>query len=68
MGITPEYHQRIFGLLNKLDSVSDGPGMGPAPEKRTIAVHGGKIWVESELGKGATFFFTLVMRNQQEIL
>jgi signal transduction histidine kinase len=59
MGIAPEYHERIFGLFNKLDSTSEGTGIGLALVKKIIEVHGGSIWVESEPGKGSTFFFTL---------
>jgi light-regulated signal transduction histidine kinase (bacteriophytochrome) len=59
IGIAPEYHERVFGLFNKLDPYSDGTGIGLALVKRIIEVHGGKIWVESDLGKGTTFFFTL---------
>ena len=59
IGIHAQYHERIFGLFNKLDSKSDGTGIGLALVKRIIEVHGGRIWVESETGKGATFFFTL---------
>ena len=59
IGIAPEYHERIFGLFNKLDARSDGTGIGLALVKRIIEFHGGKIWVESELGKGSTFYFTL---------
>ena len=59
MGIDPEYHERIFGLFNKLDAQSDGTGIGLALVKRIIEFHGGRIWVESELGKGSTFYFTL---------
>jgi signal transduction histidine kinase len=66
IGIAPEYHQKIFGLFDKLDSTSEGTGIGLALVKRIVEVHGGKIWVESEVGKGATFFFTLAERNQQE--
>jgi signal transduction histidine kinase len=68
IGIAPEYHERIFGLFNKLDQFSDGTGIGLALVKRIIEVHGGKIWVESETGKGATFFFTLAEKNPQETL
>ena len=52
MGIAAEYHDRIFGLFNKLDPRSEGTGVGLALVKRIIEVHGGRIWVESELGKG----------------
>ncbi len=63
MGIAPEYHQKIFGLFEKLDPASEGTGIGLALVKRIVEVHGGKIWVESEQGKGATFFFTLAEKK-----
>ena len=59
MGIAAEYHERIFGLFNKLDAQSEGTGIGLTLVKRIIEVHGGRIWVESEAGKGSTFYFTL---------
>jgi PAS domain S-box-containing protein len=59
IGIAPEYHERIFGLFNKLDARSEGTGVGLALVKRIVEFHGGKIWVESEVGKGSTFYFTL---------
>jgi PAS domain S-box-containing protein len=59
IGIDPQFHERIFGLFNKLDTKAEGTGIGLTLVKRIIEVHGGKIWVESELGKGATFYFTL---------
>jgi signal transduction histidine kinase len=59
IGIAPQFHERIFGLFNKLDPHAEGTGIGLTLVKRIIEVHGGQIWVESELGKGATFFFTL---------
>jgi PAS domain S-box-containing protein len=59
IGIDPIHHDRIFGLFNKLDASSEGTGIGLALVKRIIEVHRGRIWVESEPGHGATFFFTL---------
>ncbi len=59
MGIPPEHHERIFGLFNKLDAKAEGTGVGLALVKRIIEIHGGRIWVESEAGKGSTFLFTL---------
>ena len=59
IGIASEYHDRIFGLFNKLDAQSEGTGIGLALVKRIIEVHGGRIWVESIVGQGSTFYFTL---------
>ncbi len=59
VGIAPEHFERVFGLFNKLDPKTEGTGIGLALVKRIIEVHGGRIWVESEAGKGSTFLFTL---------
>jgi PAS domain S-box-containing protein len=59
IGIAPEHFERVFGLFNKLDVKSEGTGIGLALIKRIVEVHGGRIWVESEVGKGSTFYFTL---------
>ena len=66
MGISPEHHERVFDLFNKLDPHTDGTGIGLALVRRIIEVHGGRIWVESEAGKGATFFFTLPLSAQPD--
>jgi PAS domain S-box-containing protein len=60
MGIDPRYHEKIFGLFERLESEGDGTGIGLALVKRIIEVHGGRIWVESTgQGCGSTFCFTL---------
>jgi PAS domain S-box-containing protein len=59
IGIAPEHHERIFGLFNKLDPSAEGTGVGLALVKRIVEAHGGRIWVESESGRGAAFYFTL---------
>ncbi|MCZ2121867.1 MAG: PAS domain S-box protein [Anaerolineales bacterium] len=59
IGIEPEYHEKIFGLFNKLDAQSHGTGIGLTLVKRIIEVHGGRIWVESQPKQGAAFYFTL---------
>jgi len=59
-GIEPRYHQKVFGLFDKLDPGSEGTGIGLALLKWIIELYGGRIWVESEgLGRGSKFCFTL---------
>ncbi|WP_369424738.1 sensor histidine kinase [Methanothrix sp.] len=64
IGIDPKNHQRIFELFYKVDNRTEGTGAGLAIVKRIIEVHGGRIWIESELGKGCTVFFTLPLSEK----
>lgn len=59
IGIKKDFHKRIFGLFDKLNPDTEGVGVGLALVKRIVEVHGGSIWVDSEEGRGATFYFTL---------
>jgi PAS domain S-box-containing protein len=59
MGIDPKFKDRIFGLFDKLDPLTDGTGIGLALVKRIVEFHGGRVWLESEQGNGATFYFTI---------
>jgi signal transduction histidine kinase len=60
IGIEPRFHERIFGLFEKLNQDGPGSGAGLAIVKRVVEAHGGRIWVESEgAGLGCTFCFTL---------
>ncbi|MEP7135233.1 MAG: PAS domain S-box protein [Chloroflexota bacterium] len=59
IGIAPQFKDKIFGLFDKLNAQSDGTGIGLALVKRIIEFHKGRIWVESEVGAGATFFLAL---------
>ncbi len=60
IGIDPRYHHRIFNLFDRLDSGTEGSGVGLALAKRVVELHGGQIWVESAgAGQGSTFWVKL---------
>jgi signal transduction histidine kinase len=63
IGIAPEDQPRIFEEFRQVGSdyahKTEGTGLGLTLAKKFVELHGGKIWVESEVGKGSTFTFTL---------
>jgi signal transduction histidine kinase len=69
VGIAAEDQQRVFEEFQQVDSSSTrkkgGTGLGLAIARRIVELHGGRIWVESTLGRGTTFYFTLPLRADE---
>jgi signal transduction histidine kinase len=69
-GIAPSDQERLFQEFQQADNtitkVKGGTGLGLAISKRIIEMHGGRIWLESELGKGSIFSFTVPVRAQRQ--
>ena len=69
VGITPADLERVFEEFHQVDSGTrrkqGGAGLGLAISRQFVKLHGGRIWVESELGKGSRFWFTLPITSEQ---
>ena len=68
IGIAPEFHHKIFVIFRRLhpQDTYPGSGIGLAIAKKIVQQHKGRIWLESEPGKGTTFYFTLQERGAIE--
>jgi signal transduction histidine kinase len=70
IGIAPADQEAVFEEFRQVGTAerkAEGTGLGLALTRKFVELHGGKIWVQSELGRGSTFTFTLPVRTDQVI-
>jgi signal transduction histidine kinase len=70
VGIAPEDQEKVFEEFRQVGSASkkvEGTGLGLAISRKFIELHGGKIWVKSQVGSGSTFAFTLPLTEKSPV-
>ena len=68
IGMSDKYYEKIFGVFHRLKDIeTEGTGVGLSIVKKIINSFGGKIWVESEEGKGTIFYFTLLKKAKDDL-
>jgi signal transduction histidine kinase len=71
IGIPKEELENVFGEFRQVDSTVTrefgGTGLGLSITKKFVEMHGGRVWVESEYGKGCTFYFAVPVRTRSEV-